>query len=158
MIMTFSVAKRGWGKRNIPLRSYSQRWSTPLFIRMCCALFPKKKRKHVDVCRMMPLISPINFVLQHDFRLFRRSRTIVSHAKMNAPRQKRERNNHTICTTIPFAFLSVQSDVGSHCPSPLLPGSASTIFPYVHEHVNFHAVVLVGSGLNGMHTARGPQT
>ena len=104
------------------------------------------------------MISPVNFVLQHDFRLFRRSRTIVSHAKINAARQKKGRNTYTPCKNIPFAFLSVQSDVGSHCPSPLLPGSASTMFPNVHEHVNFHAIVLVGSGLNGIHDARGPQT
>ena len=104
------------------------------------------------------MISPVNFVLQHDFRLFRRSRTIVSHAKINAARARRERNKVTAWANIPFAFLSVQSDVGSHCPLALLPGGGSTLCPNMHEHVNFHTVVLAGSGLYGMHIARGPQT
>ena len=158
MTMVFNVEKRGWGQKNTAPIGPSQLWSTPLFIRTCSTLFVDINRKNVDVCRMMPMISPVNFVLQHDFRLLRRSRTIVSHAKINAARARRERNKYTICVKTPFAFRSVQSDVGSHCPSPLLPGGASTMFPYVHEQVNFHAVVLAGSGLYGMHIARGPQT
>ena len=80
MKMVFSVMKRGWGLKSTAPIGDSQWWSTPLFIRMSRTLFVKNIKKNVDVCRMIPMISPVNFVLQHDFRLFRRSRTIVSHA------------------------------------------------------------------------------